>query len=33
MDRSSGTAEEYGGKNGFWITNDGTRGPRSNIVR
>src|SRR5207244_13601288 len=33
MARLSDTGEEYGGKNGFWITNDGTRGPRSNIVR
>src|SRR5205809_2523159 len=32
-DLLSDTAEEYGGKNGFWITNDGTRGPRSNTVR
>src|SRR6266702_545943 len=32
MARLSDTAEEYGGKNGFWITNDGTRGPRSNKV-
>src|SRR3989442_6309411 len=33
MARLSGTAEEYGGKNGYWITSDGTPGNHSNISR
>src|SRR6266851_6401158 len=33
MARLSGTAEDYGGKNGFWITREGTPGAHSNKSR
>src|SRR2546426_125772 len=31
--RLSGTGEDYGGKNGSWITSDGTPGDHSNTSR
>jgi hypothetical protein len=33
MARWSGMVEDYGGKNGFWITNDSTRGHHLKTIR